>query len=48
MMEIYKALPELIRDYDFELVDPKKEWTLINRWFHQPKNVQTIVTKRKK
>ncbi|KAK0666429.1 putative cytochrome P450 pisatin demethylase-like protein [Cercophora samala] len=48
MLEIYKALPELIRDYDFELADPNKEWTLINRWFHQPKNVQTIVTKRKK
>ncbi|KAK0739418.1 cytochrome P450 [Apiosordaria backusii] len=48
MLEIYKALPELIRDYDFELADPSKEWSVLNVWFHQPKKVYTVVTKRKK
>ncbi|KAK4173808.1 putative cytochrome P450 pisatin demethylase-like protein [Triangularia setosa] len=48
MLEIYKALPELIRDYDFELADPSKEWSITNLWFHQPKKVHTVVTKRKK
>ncbi|KAK4202014.1 putative cytochrome P450 pisatin demethylase-like protein [Triangularia verruculosa] len=48
MMEIYKALPELIRDYDLELADPSKEWSVNNIWFYQTKDVHTNVTKRKR
>ncbi|KAK4185186.1 putative cytochrome P450 pisatin demethylase-like protein [Podospora australis] len=47
MMELYKMIPEFIRGFDLELVDPKKDWTVVNQWFNKPANVLTKVTARK-
>ncbi len=44
---IYKIVPELIRSFDLELVNPDREWTITNRWLQNVKNVHTRVTVRK-
>ena len=43
---IYKIVPELVRSFDLELVDPDREWTITNRWLQNVKNVQTMVAVR--
>lgn len=43
--EMYKLLPTILRDFDFELVG-KKEWDVWEGWFHSQKNVNVKVTRR--
>ncbi|KAH8887892.1 cytochrome P450 [Thozetella sp. PMI_491] len=35
-LEMSKILPRVVRDFDFELRDPDKEWDCCNRWFVKP------------
>lgn len=38
MLEMTKLMPRLLRDFEFELETPGKEWTCDNTWFVLPKN----------
>ncbi|KAL1632679.1 hypothetical protein SLS56_003376 [Neofusicoccum ribis] len=46
LFEIYKAVPTVLGLFDFELVDPKKEWELTNSWFVRVKGVNVMVKPR--
>jgi cytochrome P450 len=46
MMEMTKLIPQLLREYDVRLADPKKEWETRNFWFVQQSGVECILTKR--
>ncbi|EHY53724.1 hypothetical protein HRR83_003937 [Exophiala dermatitidis] len=43
--EMYKLLPTILHDFEFELVG-NREWEVWRGWFHQPKNVNVRVTRR--
>lgn len=45
MTEMYKLLPTLFRNYDFELM--VKEWKVKSGWFAVPSNVNIKVTRRR-
>lgn len=38
LLEMYKLVPTLLRRFEIVLVDPKREWTLINCWFVRQEN----------
>lgn len=44
---MYKVIPELIRTFDLELVNPDKGWTVDCMWLHKVSNVMTKVSLRK-
>ncbi|EXJ87870.1 hypothetical protein A1O1_04797 [Capronia coronata CBS 617.96] len=44
--EMYKLLPTVLRDFEFELVG-SKEWETWQGWFHQPKNINVRVKRRR-
>jgi cytochrome P450 len=52
-IEMYKLLPTILRDFEFEGVGGKaedhgfKEWTVWQGWFHQQKGVDVKVKRRK-
>ena len=43
--EMYKLLPTVLRDFEFELVG-KKEWDTWQGWFHQQRNVDVRARRR--
>ena len=43
MLEISKLIPQLVRDYDFELLEPAKDWETYNAWFVKPTNFRVRV-----
>jgi len=43
--EMYKLLPTVLRDFDFELVTPK--WKVWRGWFHQQEDVNVKITRRR-
>lgn len=47
-MEIGKLIPELIRRFDFELVDPESPVNTHNTWFVKQLDIQCRVQLREK
>ncbi|KAH8658478.1 putative P450 monooxygenase [Xylariales sp. PMI_506] len=48
LMEMSKLVLQLLRDYSFELADPKFEWQLHDFWFVRQSNVMFTVRRRVK
>ncbi|OAQ60423.1 cytochrome P450 oxidoreductase [Pochonia chlamydosporia 170] len=46
LTEIYKLIPNMLRHYRIELVDPKKELKTLNFWFNKQVGLNVKVTKR--
>lgn len=46
LCEMYKMIPQLLRAYHVELVQPARSWTTHNYWFNKPSEVYTRVTAR--
>ncbi|KAI9654954.1 MAG: hypothetical protein M1821_005707 [Bathelium mastoideum] len=46
MMEIVKLIPEMMRMYDFRLVNPNKEWEILGHWFTKQTGIDMYFTKR--
>jgi hypothetical protein len=36
---MYKVIPQLLRRFRLELVEPEREWKTRNYWFHKPSRV---------
>ncbi|KAH7171270.1 cytochrome P450 [Dactylonectria macrodidyma] len=47
LMEMAKLLPQLLRNFDFELVDPKAEWKVSNFWFAKQIDMDCYIAERK-
>jgi cytochrome P450 len=47
LMEMAKVIPQIIRNFELELVNPKEEWTTRNRWFVKQTNFFVNVSQRK-
>ena len=45
-MEIVKLIPELMRKYDFRLVEPDTEWQVLGHWFTKQEGIDMYFTKR--
>ncbi|KAL6408615.1 putative cytochrome p450 pisatin protein [Ilyonectria robusta] len=48
LMEMSKLLPQLLRNFDFELVDSGADWKVSNFWFAKQSEMDCYVTKRNK
>ncbi|EYE90342.1 cytochrome P450 [Aspergillus ruber CBS 135680] len=46
ILEMSKLIPRLVRDFDFELVNPEREWETENFWFVKPVNFDVRVKRR--
>ncbi|KAH7371279.1 cytochrome P450 [Pyrenochaeta sp. MPI-SDFR-AT-0127] len=46
LSEIYKLIPQLLRSFHLELLEPDKEWETQNHWFNKPSKVYTNVRRR--
>ena len=46
ILEMSKVIPRLVRDFDFELASPEREWETENFWFVKPTNFNVIVQRR--
>jgi len=46
LLEMFKVVPQLLRDYDVELDDPDKEWTLRGYWFVKQTGLMCRITRR--
>jgi cytochrome P450 len=38
LLEMTKLIPQLVRNFDFELEKPDREWETVNVWFVKQKN----------
>ncbi|PMD27973.1 hypothetical protein NA56DRAFT_696994 [Hyaloscypha hepaticicola] len=38
LLEMTKLIPQLVRNFDFELEEPDKEWKTVNVWFVKQTN----------
>lgn len=38
LLEMTKLIPQLIRNFDFELVELDVDWKTVNVWFVKPEN----------
>ena len=47
-LEISKLIPRLVRDFDFELEKPEKEWKTENYWFVKPTDFTIRIKAAKK
>lgn len=45
LLEMTKAIPQIIRNFDFDLVE-KGDWVCKNTWFVKPKNFNCWVKVR--
>lgn len=45
-LEIYKLVPTLLQEYDIELVDGGRAWTVQNRWFVPQTGLNVRLRKR--
>ena len=45
-MEMWKFLPQFLRSFRIELVDPKAEWKEINYWFVKQVDINVRVYRR--
>lgn len=48
LMEMQKLVPQLMRYFEFSLVDQEREWTTLNRWFNTQKGLIVNVRLRRK
>ncbi|KAK6427985.1 hypothetical protein LTR95_015876, partial [Oleoguttula sp. CCFEE 5521] len=48
LLEMSKLVPQLVREYDFELSDPTKPWTLYDYWFVRQTGLICRVKRRSK
>jgi cytochrome P450 len=46
LCEMYKVIPQLVRTFHLELVDPEKEWKTSNYWFNKPSKVYTRLRRK--
>ena len=46
-VELYKILATLFLVFDIALVDPTKEWELMNSWFTRQNGIDVYVSKRR-
>ncbi|KAJ9606160.1 hypothetical protein H2200_009121 [Cladophialophora chaetospira] len=46
LAEIYKLLPEVLRRFDVQLVDPAKEWKTHNFWFNKQTGIEVRIKRR--
>jgi hypothetical protein len=46
-MEIHKLIPNILRRYKLELVNPEKDWEIHNFWFSKQIGLDVRVTRRK-
>ncbi|KAK0260568.1 hypothetical protein LTR01_002444 [Friedmanniomyces endolithicus] len=46
LLEIYKLVPTLLRNFEVELEDPKREWTTHNAWFVRQLDFNTLFKRR--
>ncbi|KAK3676072.1 hypothetical protein LTR78_004264 [Recurvomyces mirabilis] len=46
MVEMYKLLPTLLREYHFEFKTPETEWNVWHGWFQHQRNVNVRVKER--
>ncbi|PGH08723.1 hypothetical protein AJ79_05914 [Helicocarpus griseus UAMH5409] len=47
-LEMYKVVPELLTRFKFDLVNPQKEWSLVNEFFVYTNDVKVTIQKREK
>jgi cytochrome P450 len=43
LMEMQKLVPQLMRYFEFSLVDQEREWVTLNRWFNTQKGLDVNV-----
>lgn len=48
LMEMHKIVPQLLREFEIQLHDPKKEWATRNIWFVQQEGLVCDLVRRKK
>jgi len=48
LMEMAKIIPQIVRHFDIELANPKREWTLNNQWFCKQTDIFVNVSRRNK
>lgn len=48
MIELCKMFPAVMRDFRFELVEPDKEWEILNYTFLKPRAINVWVIAREK
>ncbi|KAK3934267.1 Pisatin demethylase [Diplogelasinospora grovesii] len=46
LLQVYKVVATLALLYDIELVNPDKEWTIINSWFPRQEGLEVRMSKR--
>jgi len=46
LMELWKVLPELVRAFEFRLVDPSKPWRIYGLWFTKQVDMDMYVLPR--
>lgn len=46
LAEIYKLLPEVLRRFDVQLVDPAKDWKTHNFWFNKQTGIDVRIRRR--
>ncbi|KAJ6276547.1 cytochrome P450, partial [Bipolaris maydis] len=46
LCEMYKVIPQLVRSFDLQLLDPRSEWKTRNYWFNKPRKVYTVIRYR--
>ena len=48
LMEMQKLVPQLMRYFEFSLVDREREWVTLNRWFNTQKGLDVNIRLRRK
>ena len=48
MIEMAKIIPQLLREFEVKLANPKKEWVIDNTWFVQQTGLNCILSKRQR
>jgi cytochrome P450 len=46
MTEMYKLLPVMVREYDFEFAKPDSEWQVWHGWFQHQRGIDVMVKRR--
>jgi cytochrome P450 len=47
LVEMYKIIPQLLREFEFRLHSPEKDWTIRNAWFVQQEGLLCDLVQRK-
>ena len=46
LMQVYKVVATIVTLYDVELVDPNRDWKVINSWFPRQEGLEVRISKR--